>query len=304
MNDPSILGWADSVVDYSPAAGVDGIWQTPNLALGPAVGTSFDIVTLGDNGTITLGFDTPITNGPGFDFAVFENAFDDDFLELAFVEVSSDGQNFVRFANDSLTPDAVGGFDPIGVDATNLDGLAGKYRQGFGTPFDLDGVDGVNPLVDVAAITHVRVVDILGDGSVADTSGDPIYDPFPTFGSPGFDLDAVAVLHQASAGLPADANADGVVDLLDFDVLAQNFGSNTGAGASAGDFNADGVVDLLDFDVLAQNFGSTSPAIASGPPALAVPEPASAGLLFLPFSGPSRATGRRRRALPRIGEKS
>ncbi|MEM6749290.1 MAG: dockerin type I domain-containing protein [Planctomycetota bacterium] len=88
------------------------------------------------------------------------------------------------------------------------------------------------------------------------------------------------------AGLAGDANGDGVVDLLDFDVLAQNFGSSTGNGAADGDFNADGVVDLLDFDVLAQNFGSSSPS--------AVPEPASLGLI-----GPGAAalvTGRRRRA--------
>ncbi|MEM9294781.1 MAG: dockerin type I domain-containing protein [Planctomycetota bacterium] len=73
--------------------------------------------------------------------------------------------------------------------------------------------------------------------------------------------------------LPGDANNDGTVDLLDFDVLAQNFGSNTGNGAAEGDFNGDGVVDLLDFDILAQNFGSSSPA--------AVPEPASLALLGL-----------------------
>ncbi|MEM6749955.1 MAG: PEP-CTERM sorting domain-containing protein [Planctomycetota bacterium] len=40
-----------------------------------------------------------------------------------------------------------------------------------------------------------------------------------------------------------------------------------------GDANGDGTVDLLDFDILAQNFGATSPA--------AVPEPASLGLLGL-----------------------
>ncbi|MEM6749847.1 MAG: VPLPA-CTERM sorting domain-containing protein, partial [Planctomycetota bacterium] len=90
-------------------------------------------------------------------------------------------------------------------------------------------------------------------------------------------------------GIPGDANDDGVVDLLDFDVLAQNFGSNTGNGAADGDFNDDGVVDLLDFDVLAQNFGATSPA--------AVPEPASLGLLGLGAAGLTAM--RRRRKLGR-----
>ncbi|MEM6750558.1 MAG: family 10 glycosylhydrolase [Planctomycetota bacterium] len=73
---------------------------------------------------------------------------------------------------------------------------------------------------------------------------------------------------------PADFNSDGVVDLLDFDILAQNY--NTIGGRSVGDANGDGVVALLDFDILAQNFGAGSPAVAS------VPEPASAALLGLP----------------------
>ncbi|MEM6748835.1 MAG: dockerin type I domain-containing protein [Planctomycetota bacterium] len=85
------------------------------------------------------------------------------------------------------------------------------------------------------------------------------------------DLSFIATFDDAPGGLPGDANNDGVVDLLDFDVLAQSFGSNTGNGASDGDFNGDGAVDLLDFDILAQNFGATSPS--------AVPEPASLGAL-------------------------
>ncbi|MEM6751155.1 MAG: matrixin family metalloprotease, partial [Planctomycetota bacterium] len=88
----------------------------------------------------------------------------------------------------------------------------------------------------------------------------------------------------AAVALPGDANGDGVVDLLDFDVLAQNFGSSTGNGAVDGDFNGDGVVDLLDFDVLAQNFGATSPA--------AIPEPTSGAVM----TGVALWLVRRRRA--------
>ncbi|MEM7681798.1 MAG: DUF4350 domain-containing protein [Planctomycetota bacterium] len=80
---------------------------------------------------------------------------------------------------------------------------------------------------------------------------------------------------------PGDANADGTVDLLDFDALAQNFGSGPGfiGGVAGGDFNGDGVVDLLDFDLLAQNFGADSSAVNPG--AAVVAEPATLGLLAL-----------------------
>src|SRR5437868_4541796 len=65
-----------------------------SYAIGKADGS---IVSLGDGGIAVVTFTTPIKNGPGFDFAVFENSFDGAFLELAFVEVSSDGTTFFRF---------------------------------------------------------------------------------------------------------------------------------------------------------------------------------------------------------------
>ncbi|MEM6750594.1 MAG: FG-GAP-like repeat-containing protein, partial [Planctomycetota bacterium] len=92
----------------------------------------------------------------------------------------------------------------------------------------------------------------------------------------------LTILETSAAVLPGDANGDGVVDLLDFDILAQNFGApgnglGTPNGSADGDFNGDGVIDLLDFDILAQNFGASSPANTSG----AIPEPMSLALLGL-----------------------
>lgn len=200
MNDPSIVAWATGWQDYNPSPGVAAGWQTPEKALGKAVGDSYDIVTLGDKGTITLTFDGYIYNGDGYDFAIFENSFNDNFLELAFVEVSSNGTDFFRFDSYSLTSSPVGGFGS--VDPTNIDGLAGKYRQGWGTPFDLGSLASYSAL-DINHVQYVRLVDIKGDGSEFDnwpaTYGgpNPIYDPFPTSGSPGFDLDAVGVMNFA-----------------------------------------------------------------------------------------------------------
>ncbi|MDD3876745.1 MAG: T9SS type A sorting domain-containing protein [Bacteroidales bacterium] len=163
------------------------------------------IVSLGDGGFAVLNFEFPITNGLGWDFAIFENSFTDDFLELAFVEVSSDGLNYFRFPATSLTQDSiqVGGFGTI--DATKIDNLAGKYRAQFGTPFDLDELKEQSGL-DVNAITHVKIIDVVGSISnefaTFDQYGNKINDPFPTpFPSSGFDLDAVGVIHNSNTNI-------------------------------------------------------------------------------------------------------
>ena len=207
MNDPGIAGWATGFLDYVPGGGVDPQFQTPNLALGPAAGNISDIVSLGNQGVITLTFGGTIFDGPGWDFAIFENGFSDTFLELARVEVSSDGSTFVPFPVFSLTPGPVNGFGA--VDPTDIDGFAGKYKLGFGTPFDLNLFAASSiPNFDHNAVTHVRLVDIKGDGTEFDNwpanfgGPNPIYDPFPTALSAGFDLEAAAVQHLTAVPLP------------------------------------------------------------------------------------------------------
>lgn len=192
-DDSTFVEWASGYEDYAVGADCTASWQTPAKALGKAVGDSYDICCLGNGGRITLTFDKPITNGTGWDFAVFENGFSDTFLELGYVEVSSNGTDFFRFPNYSLTASAVGAFGS--VDPTNIDGLAGKYRQGYGTPFDLDQLVGVSSLLDVNNVGFLRIQDIVGDGTYFDTVGHVIYDPHKTTGSGGFDLDAVGVIH-------------------------------------------------------------------------------------------------------------
>jgi hypothetical protein len=192
-DDASFVAWASGYSNVTYGSDVDATFKTPAKALGQATSDVFDIVSLGNKGTITLWFPNPIADGTGADFAVFENSFSDTFLELAYVEVSSDGVNFFRFPSISLTAAKVGAFGS--VDPTNLSGLAGKYRDGYGTPFDL-AVLADSPLLDKAHVRFVRIVDIAGDGSEQDSAGNVIYDPYPTVGSAGFDLDAVGVIHQ------------------------------------------------------------------------------------------------------------
>lgn len=220
----SIKSWATGYLDYLPGPNVDAQFGNPAAALGSAAGRDVtDVVSLGDNGRITLTFSGAIFNGPGADFAVFENGFMDTFLELAWVEVSSDGATFFSFPGISLTANPVTGFGTI--DPTNLGpdldensgwtamgGFAGKYRIGYGTPFDLDLLKTV-PGLDVNNVRYVRLVDIVGDGSAKDSleecrpplpgcGGHPIYDPYPTTGSGGFDLQGVGAINFVAAPVP------------------------------------------------------------------------------------------------------
>ena len=170
------------------------------------------VVSLGDGGAITLTFDRPITDGPGPDLAVFENGFAlagaaTDYLELAFVDVSTDGLTFARFPAVSLTQTATQTATFGTLDASDLNNLAGKDLSGFGTPFDLADLPataGVDPL----NITQVRLVDVVGSidplYATFDSLGHAINDPFSTpFPSGGFDLDAVGVLNAAGVPEPA-----------------------------------------------------------------------------------------------------
>lgn len=212
--DAGFVEWASQIVDYSPGTNVDDEWKDTSLCLGEPGNDVYDITCLGNGGTITLGFAKPIGNGDGWDFAVFENGFGSGFLELAYVEVSSDGVNFVRFPSHSETPSKVGAYTTV-MDTTNIDGLAGKYEVAYGTPFDLSDLKSVPGVekVNLDKITQVRLVDIIGDGSCKDSDGKPIYDPYPTTGSGGFDLDAVGVRHLAGSivgetGLKRDATLE------------------------------------------------------------------------------------------------
>lgn len=212
MDSSILIGWASDceiVRGYINMADTMVTYNEVNKATygsylygsGPADGL---VISLGDHGTALLKFEIPIINGPGPDFAVFENSFGDSFLELGFVDVSSDGIRYVRFPSISLTAEntQVGTFDTI--DATKIHNLAGKYRMGYGTPFDLDDlIDSTG--IDLNHITHIRITDaggcIVPPFATTDSQGHIINDPWPTpFDTGGFDFDAIGVIHNTTEG--------------------------------------------------------------------------------------------------------
>jgi len=231
--DPGIVGWAAghrNLIRGPMDIGDPGLgnvsFGSAGNATGPADCDYLDVVSLGDGGSITMTFNPPITNGPGADFAIFENGFPSGgylFAELAFVEVSTDGNTFVRFPSVSRTADPIEGYDIL--DPSNVRNLAGKHPGGNidpcqGTPFDLNDLAAkpsvTSGQVDLDRIRYVRVVDVIGDGTTFDDAAQahPVYDPYPTaLSQGGFDLQAIAVLHQLDgAEGDGDENADGEGD--------------------------------------------------------------------------------------------
>lgn len=235
---PIFKEWASGVVNYSPTPGVDANWSDSSKALGPVTGDNFHIVSLGDlsatqlgdgvpPGAITLTFPTGIRNGSGHDFAVFENGFGSQssvFIELAYVEVSTDGQSFARFPSVSLNTTSPGAFG--NVNPTNIYNLAGKHvnnpgggGNSWGTPFDLSDLLNhsfvLGGQVDLNNIQYLRLIDIPGNGTYTDSLGNPILDAWVTTGSGGLDLDAVGVIHVVPepTSLLALAVGSGVVML-------------------------------------------------------------------------------------------
>jgi hypothetical protein len=274
---PIFKGWATEIVSFNQTPGVDPRWSDPNKALGPATGNEEDIFSLGDlsieqldegflPGQITVTFDEPIRDGNGYELVVFENGLLSQlttiegsmagqmFAELAYVEVSSNGKDFVRFPAVSLTSEAPGLFGTI--DINKVYNLAGKHPNGngicTGTPFDLAQVAGepnvVAGLVDINDIKYVRIVDIPGTGDFYDGATElinpdtwpdwdfysvdhPVYDAWntslvPLYPSGGFDLEAVGVLKEQQ--LNADIDLNGIVDESDLALLESAWNTHFG----------------------------------------------------------------------------
>ena len=104
---------ADTVVDAPDAS--DSDFGDPTLAVngvrgGGINGQSTDVYSIQDGGHLTISFGgRRARNGPGVDFAVFENPFEfgggQTFMDQTIVELSIDGKTWVKFPHDYVAAD-------------------------------------------------------------------------------------------------------------------------------------------------------------------------------------------------------
>jgi hypothetical protein len=176
-------------VTYGPGAGF-GQDEMPGVVFGPpdgggALKGSLDVLSLGNGGTITLGFGAQtIVDGDGPDFIVFENPFfaggDESapFFELATVEVSVDGATWTAFpCTASEAPfGACAGWRPVYAGTADPSIDPADPAVAGGDAFDLAAL----------GLSEARFVRITDRPDQVGFQG-------------AFDLDAVALVHAVCA---------------------------------------------------------------------------------------------------------
>ncbi len=264
-------------------------WYFPASDIAPVVSIyasfrSFEIVTVGKGGRLTLKFNHQVTNDSanpyGIDFIVYGNAqqnFDsaqpwengDPSLHTVYgtvrseaqkVSVSQDGVTWYTYTTgpytDSFAPTLGRVYDPA-----NPDTSIGSWNQWWG-----QATDPTLPLptaltaADFAGYTVAQMAEFYGQSAggtgfdLAPTGWDwiqyvRIENPSGSTNTP--EVDAIADVAPRFTG---DVNLDGRVNFSDYLVLSNHFG---GRGAwNWGDFTGDTNVDFSDYLALSQNFGS------------------------------------------------
>lgn len=174
---------------FAPGEGAGfGQEEYPEIIYGEPRGTgtysgSLDVLSLGKGGSITVGFGGgAITDGPGADFIVFENAFykgnkpEYPFHELGQVSVSDDGEAWSTFqcrTEEHPFEGCAGWRAVLAGSEPGIDPF--DPAEAGGDPFDLADLG-------LTSARFVRIVDLSAGGAG---------------GSAGFDLDAVTVVHPA-----------------------------------------------------------------------------------------------------------
>ncbi|MBP1629590.1 MAG: aggregation factor core protein MAFp3, isoform [Bacteroidetes bacterium] len=249
ISNPNVNSWAKGVQvkrgTISNSSTVYASFGKPYMAQGRPDSTTTSAISLGNRGEAIVTFDRPIINGNGYDFAVYENSFSPTYLELAFVEVSSDGINYFRF------PAISNASSEQNINPTLINNLAGKYQVGYGTPFDLSTIPN-NILLDKSNVRFVKLIDVIG-GQDTDINGNIIYDASSGGYSTGFDFTGICIINGGNPYLIADL--EGILASSNSCINTNSTnGIDDGTGTYRHNFNSNNII----FEGVAQYGGSFS----------------------------------------------
>lgn len=183
MKEPA---YADVVVD-APGATGSGFSDSNNAVNGVRGGGmssgSMDVFSLGlesgVNNYITLRWkDRVVLNGPGNDFAVFENCFavgssgESNFMDIVVIYLSRDGENWVAYPHDYINEDETvyssnpamwqgfGGVHPVLYHEENNPVDVFDFEQAGGDHFDLDNLpdEGEAAIIKQEGFVFIKIV--------------------------------------------------------------------------------------------------------------------------------------------------
>ena len=205
----------------------------------------------------------------------------DDAINIDFYEITSDPSASLNAAGwNSIQDGGQNGFPQGDGSGNGWEELGGNDDSRL-AEFYLDGA------------STLDVGESLSLGTIYDTSSG-VQDDISFSYNDADTTNRVGLIKFVTGGLFGDFEPDGDVDIIDFGVFADAFGSTSGDGNynPAADSEPDDDVDIIDFGLFADNFGIGTLEAA------AVPEPSS-GLLIVLGGMLAGACTRRRR-----GEKS
>lgn len=186
--------WADTVTSFSQGLRKNGTpvlanRSNPNTALGPAqtTGAQFDstvtvgtFVSLGFGGTITLGFNEPIANGPGSDIAIYEvTGGTSSPAERVRVEASVDGVAWTLLAG-GVTRDANVNLGSLQIaNYVRLTDVSNPSPfEDTADGYDLDAVRAINQVGTIAYVVRQKPTCVDVEGEHVEVLEDPEFETF------------------------------------------------------------------------------------------------------------------------------
>lgn len=148
---------------------------------------------------------------------------------------------------------------------------SGNHEENRRWQIDINGQRAVTEAHSLAELPYDPTTSVVYTHTFVQPAGDTELDMIYSLGTAGADPNGIlqAMLLEDLTFRPGDANSDGLVNMLDFEIIRANF--FTGTSIPQGDMDFDRDVDFDDFGIWKDAFGGGGPST--------IPEPSTIALL-------------------------